>query len=577
MNIIQIPDKLKKQIQWEYNLQTEFMTFNYIKNNNIKLPLPYIAFPWAFLIDTFNCKYKNKCKTFYDFMFRLGLIDILNKYKNCITTVQSYHLNSLLEDFQKMNIKFIFYTHTTFKIMNQSLQKYNIKLIPYHIYPSNTKYTLNDKNYKCSFIGTVNYNLDKPTKIRNEMVKCCKNIPNSFIETINEWHYNDLIFGDQLKVLNFKKSYKNDMKERENKYSNIMSKSIFSLCPLGIGPNSIRLWESFFYDSIPILISDDLMLPNEIKPNTIIRVNENDMSNIKSIITNEKIDKKIYLQNIKNFKNEFLIDNNFGKLVNNYFNKDKTINLLIPWFNLEEGERYDEIVTCLFKNIKNKLINKIYLFYEVSDINLIKSINHNKIIIIPIITDKKRDVSFNKLVDYANKNLNNELCIISNNDIYFDQTLKNIFDLDFYNNDYFVSLTRKNCDEYIAYNNKIWKPHQFSQDSWIFKSPIKQMEHTINLGWIQCDNIISDQYKKLKYQVINPHYSINAWHLHKNNNTKNLLENYNYNNQFKMASVELTNISNILDQQKIEVNINNKYKSFNIDRLKNIKLNSNNG
>jgi hypothetical protein len=300
------------------------------------------------------------------------------------------------------------------------------------------------------------------------------------------------------------------------------------------------------------------------------------MPNIKSIITNEKIDKKLYLQNIKNFKDEFLIDSNFGKLVNNYFNKDKTINLLVPWYNLEEGERYDEIVTCLFNNIKNKLIKKIYLFYEVKNIDLIKSISHDKICKIPIITDKRRDVSFNKLVDYANKNLNNEICIISNNDIFFDKTLNIILDLDFYNNDYFISLTRKNCDEYIAYNNKVWKPHKFSQDSWIFKSPIRQMKETINLGWIQCDNIISDQYKNLGYKVINPHYSINSWHLHKNNNTKNLLESFNYSNKYNISPVELTNINYIIENEKIEVKLQNKCNSFKTDRLKNIKLNSHN-
>ena len=571
-NIIEIPDKLKKQIQWEHNLKTEFMTFNYIKINKIKLPSTYIAFPWAFLIDTFNCNYKNKCKTFYNFMFRLGLIDILKDCKNCITTVQSYHLNSLLEDFEKMNIKFIFYTHTTFTLMIESLEKYNIQLIPYHIYPSNSKYVPKDKIYNCSFIGNINYNSSRPTKIRNEMIKFCRKLPFSIIETIDSWHYNDMIFGDQLKVLDFKESYKNEMKNREERYSDILSKSKFSLCPLGIGPNSIRLWESFFYDSIPILISDDLMLPDEIKDNTIVRVNENEMHKIKDIILKDNLDKEIYLKNLNKFKNNFLVDDKFGRLVDIYFNNEKRINLLIPWFNL--GDRYDEIVMCLSKNLKNKLIKKIYLFYEAENLDLIKSIKNEKICIIPIITNKKRDVSFNKLVDYANKNLNNQFCIISNNDIYFDKTLNTIFDLDFYNNNYFISLTRKNCDDYTTYNNKIWKPHHFSQDSWIFKSPIKQMEHKINLGWIQCDNIISNQYEELGYKVINPHYSINAWHLHKNNNTKTLLENYNYNNKYKMSPVELTHIKNILDQQKTEVNLNNKYKSFIIDRLKNIKLNS---
>ena len=227
---------------------------------------------------------------------------------------------------------------------------------------------------------------------------------------------------------------------------------------------------------------------------------------------------------------------------------------------------------------ETRMIKKIYLFYEVNNEDLIKEIKHEKIIIIPVLTNKKRDISFNIMSQYANKYLFNQYCIISNNDIYFDKTLKEITKLDFYNNDYFISLTRKNCDDYITFNNTIWKPHSLSQDSWIFKSPIKQMEPIINLGWIQCDNIISNQYMKLGYNVINPHYSINAWHLHKYNETRNLLNNYNYNNKFDISPVELTNINKILEKQRIEVNkILMNYSSFKIDRLKNIKTNNLNG
>ena len=74
----------------------------------------------------------------------------------------------------------------------------------------------------------------------------------------------------------------------------------------------------------------------------------------------------------------------------------------------------------------------------------------------------------------------NETCIISNNDIYFDETLTNIYRLDFYKSKYFIALTRKNYGKYVDSNNKVWKPHPSSQDSWIFKTPIKIMENDVN-------------------------------------------------------------------------------------------------
>lgn len=154
------------------------------------------------------------------------------------------------------------------------------------------------------------------------------------------------------------------------------------------------------------------------------------------------------------------------------------------------------------------------------------------------------------MVDYCNNNFLNEICIISNNDIYFDSTLLELQKLDFIKYKYFISLTRKNCDDYLDNRNKIWKPHPASQDTWIFKSPLKFMENNINLGWRQCDNIISENYYKLGYNVINPHYSINSWHLHRFNNTKTLLKDFHYNYKFKMKKVPLENLEDIIRKSK---------------------------
>ena len=45
------------------------------------------------------------------------------------------------------------------------------------------------------------------------------------------------------------------------RYNNILSDSIFSLCPEGTGPNTIRLWESMAIGVIPVIFSDDWIPP----------------------------------------------------------------------------------------------------------------------------------------------------------------------------------------------------------------------------------------------------------------------------------------------------------------------------
>ena len=41
-----------------------------------------------------------------------------------------------------------------------------------------------------------------------------------------------------------------------------MNDSKYTLCPSGSGPNSIRLWEALAVGSLPIVLSDNLDLPN---------------------------------------------------------------------------------------------------------------------------------------------------------------------------------------------------------------------------------------------------------------------------------------------------------------------------
>ena len=41
-----------------------------------------------------------------------------------------------------------------------------------------------------------------------------------------------------------------------------MIRSKFSLCPGGSGPNTIRLWESLSFGSIPVILANDHKLPH---------------------------------------------------------------------------------------------------------------------------------------------------------------------------------------------------------------------------------------------------------------------------------------------------------------------------
>ena len=56
--------------------------------------------------------------------------------------------------------------------------------------------------------------------------------------------------------------YENPDFNRGEKYRDLMAVSKFSLCPRGTGPSTIRIWESLASGSIPVIYSDQLIMPD---------------------------------------------------------------------------------------------------------------------------------------------------------------------------------------------------------------------------------------------------------------------------------------------------------------------------
>jgi hypothetical protein len=92
---------------------------------------------------------------------------------------------------------------------------------------------------------------------------------------IGVWHFNEIVYSkNQNKDGDYIASQKHDNDTHE--YNRLLLDSIFSLCPSGTGPNSIRLWESLAIGTIPVILSDELELPvHPLWNKAILRVPEN--------------------------------------------------------------------------------------------------------------------------------------------------------------------------------------------------------------------------------------------------------------------------------------------------------------
>jgi len=114
-----------------------------------------------------------------------------------------------------------------------------------------------DKTIFASFIGAhmKHYLSDVRLKLKD-----LANLPGFFIEIKDLWHFNKIVYNFQVRG---EQEHK-DATDQDVifKYNNTLSQSLFSLCPVGAGPNSLRFWESLAVGSIPVVLSDTYQLPS---------------------------------------------------------------------------------------------------------------------------------------------------------------------------------------------------------------------------------------------------------------------------------------------------------------------------
>jgi len=120
------------------------------------------------------------------------------------------------------------------------------------------KKRLSEKRYLASFVGAFMEHYLSDIRLK---LKIFSHLPDFCIMINNQWHFNEVVYEHQVS------GKKLDLDEKSHEivhYNQVLSDSIFSLCPSGAGPNSLRLWESLAIGSIPVILSDDYELP-EIK------------------------------------------------------------------------------------------------------------------------------------------------------------------------------------------------------------------------------------------------------------------------------------------------------------------------
>ncbi|MFW5804574.1 MAG: hypothetical protein ACOCWG_05035 [bacterium] len=191
------------------------------------------------------------------------------------------------------------------------------------------------------------------------------------------------------------------------------------------------------------------------------------------------------------------------------------IRLFTTYFPISDPIRKKEIETALQLNFQLSALDEIHILNEGG---FIEQFDNPKIHIVEI----KGRPTYTRFFKAINKiTSENDINIIANTDISFDKNIALLKKLNWEHKSMALSRWEYNSDgSTFLYN------HNDSQDTWIFKGKIKNVNADFPLGVPRCDNRFMYELQKGGYQVINPAFSIKTYHHHagirKKYNTENL-------------------------------------------------------
>tara|TARA_Y100000768_G_scaffold103261_1_gene75478 strand:- start:123 stop:3845 length:3723 start_codon:yes stop_codon:yes gene_type:complete len=200
--------------------------------------------------------------------------------------------------------------------------------------------------------------------------------------------------------------------------------------------------------------------------------------------------------------------------------------LIAQYYKARDEKRQNENNVCLLNNITNPKIDVIYLlneeYYDLSEIMNCVSMQNRLKVRQKIIGNR---MGFYDAIDFANNYCKDSIVIISNLDIFFNESIRQvckcnmdnmIFSLSRYDLKNEYNFSGSNSVEKFVHEGPLGNPCIDSHDCWIFKSPIKLLDKeysNVLLGSHGCDTIFNYIYGELLgYKIVNPVNSIISIH-----------------------------------------------------------------
>jgi hypothetical protein len=258
--------------------QALYNHLNTFSQKNTEFIDVYLGFPWASLIDDIiSCidsekdidslrETAEKIKHFRE------LANSVNKQLRVHTVCQHIKWAKIKDIFISTGIDDLHISHC---VKNIEIEK--IRIHPWSLAAANSENIASicglsikparKKELFFSFIGSHCHNYRSEIRLKIKEIVEKNNFQNILFLLEGRWFFEDIVYKEQLKNAYLGDSFYEDMKKRTKNYNEVLSNSIFALCPEGSGPNTIRLWESMSVGAIPVLFENDWDPPRISKMN----------------------------------------------------------------------------------------------------------------------------------------------------------------------------------------------------------------------------------------------------------------------------------------------------------------------
>jgi hypothetical protein len=212
-------------------------------------------------------------------------------------------------------------------------------------------------------------------------------------------------------------------------------------------------------------------------------------------------------------KNKYLSDNEKIIDFNQYYSEDKVILFCQFFKSTPEVESHN--IYCLYKNLNNQFIDQVVLFVEKDSgfLNIFDKKLHIKEI--------ESRLSYEIWYEYALKEYPDAIKVLSNSDIFFDETISKLKKTSKWNDDILYCSSRKDItkdglllDSRECYDKK--SPQiifELSQDCWIFKNKLKKFDKNYFLGYFNCDSKLRLSAASNEIKMVNLYEHINCIHV----------------------------------------------------------------